>query len=258
MQGKFLALYGINNIGKSTQTNLLVQRLLVAGVRVEYVKYPIYDLDPTGKMLNEILRGKKQSGVQTLMNFFPGTKVKRPGTTRHTAGQSAIFQTHTIVKKELRQRVSEEELQMWYSLNRYQYDPILQKKLAQGISIVAEDYIGTGLAWGSAKGADLAWLESVNKYLNRPDLEILMDGERFLSGKEKVHLHESSDRLIGKAQKQFRQLAKKYDWQVVNANQPIQPIAEAIWQLVAPLFPRRREHTEWLASPPRPEPREVL
>ncbi len=257
MQGKFIALYGVNNIGKSTQTNLLVQRLLTAGVRVEYVKYPIYDLDPTGKMLNEILRGKKKSSVQTLIDFFPGTKVKRPGMPKRSGQQNAIFRTHSIVKKELRQHVSEEELQMWYSLNRYQYDPILRRKLDQGISIIAEDYIGTGLAWGSAKGADLSWLESVNKYLNRPDLEILMDGERFLAGKEKVHLHESSDRLIGKAQKQFQQLAKKYNWHVINANQPIQPITEEIWQIVAPLFPRRRDHTEWLASPPIPKPKET-
>jgi thymidylate kinase len=226
-----------------------MQRLLSAGIRAEYVKYPIYDLDPTGKQLNEILRGKQKSTVQTLIDFFPGTKVKRPGMPRRAGAQSAIFRTKEIGKRELKQRVSEEELQMWYSLNRYQFDPILRRKLAQGISVVAEDYTGTGLAWGSAKGADLGWLESVNKYLMKPDLELLMDGQRFLAGKEKVHLHESSDRLIGKAQTAFQKLAKKYGWEVVNANQSVQAVSDTLWNKILPLFPRRREGNDWIAAP---------
>ncbi len=234
MRGKFIAVYGINNIGKSTQTSLLVQRLIGRGVRVEYFKYPLYDLDPTGKMLNEILRGKQRHSVQSMIEFFEGTKVRRPNPKRKPA---ISFRRQPISTPELRQKVSEEELQMWYSLNRYQFDPQIRRKLASGISIVAEDYTGTGLAWGAAKGADLDWLESVNKFLQKPDLEVLIDGERFLIGKEKVHLHESSDRLIAKARASFLKLAKKYDWEKVNANQPIKEVASAIWGKVAPLFP---------------------
>lgn len=243
MSGKFIAIYGINNIGKSTQTNLLMQRLLSAGIRAEYIKFPIYDLDPTGKMLNEILRGKKQTSVQTLIDFFPGTRVKKPNSRRSTSEAVAKFRMSSIAPKALKQKVSEEELQMWYSLNRYQYDPTIQKKLASGINIVAEDYIGTGLAWGSAKGADLSWLESVNKYLTQPDLEILMDGERFLQGKEKVHLHESNDRLITRAQEAFRKLGKKNKWHVIPANRSIGEVSADLWSTVVPLFPRRR-HSE--------------
>ena len=184
MTGKFIAIYGINNIGKSTQTSLLVQKLVNAGIRVEYIKYPIYDLDPTGKMLNEILRGKQKRSVQLVIEFFEGTKVRRPNTKRKPA---IAFRKQAIAPKEVRQHVTEEELQMWYSLNRYQFDPQIRKKLANGITIVAEDYTGTGLAWGSAKNADSNWLVEVNKFLCKPDLEILIDGERFLAGKHPVH-----------------------------------------------------------------------
>lgn len=252
MLGKFIAIYGINNIGKSTQTSLLVQKLVSVGVTVEYVKYPIYDLDPTGKMLNEILRGKQKRSVQSIIEFFEGTKVRKP----HSKRKPAIsFRRQAIVsKKEIRQHVTEEELQMWYSLNRYQFDPQIQKKLAAGISIVAEDYTGTGLAWGAAKGADLDWLESVNKFLRKPDLEILIDGERFLAGKEKIHLHESSDRLIGKARKSFQKLAKKYDWEIVNANQTIADLNADIWKLIEPHFTKKdiqnpeKPFTSWRAD----------
>ena len=233
MSGKFIAIYGINNIGKSTQTSLLVQKLMNAGIQVEYIKYPIYDLDPTGKMLNEILRGKQKHSVQSMIEFFEGTKVKRPNARRKPA---ITFRKQTIAAKEIRQRVTEEELQMWYSLNRYQFDPQIRKKLASGISIVAEDYTGTGLAWGAAKGADLDWLINVNKFLITPHIEILIDGERFLAGKEKNHLHESSDRLINKARKSFQNLAQKNKWQIVNANQSIEAVSKDLWSLVEPIF----------------------
>lgn len=53
----FIAIYGINNLGKSTQAKKLVERLIGEGHSAEYIKYPIYNLEPTGSMLNEYLRG---------------------------------------------------------------------------------------------------------------------------------------------------------------------------------------------------------
>lgn len=251
LRGKFIAIYGVNNIGKSTQTRLLLARLAAAGTRVEYHKYPLYDLDPTGKQLNEILRGKQKSSVQTMIEFFPGTRVRRPG----VQTGPTLFKFQPIRTAAVKQNVTEEELQMWYSLNRYQYDPTVRRKLAAGLNILAEDYTGTGLAWGAAKGADLAWLESVNKFLTKPDLEILLDGQRFGTGRETGHLHESSDRLIEKARAQFRRLAKKYDWQVVSANQPVQTVNDQIWGLVHPLLRRQpgQAATAPFLLPPLPE-----
>ena len=55
-RGKFIVLYGINNIGKTTQAKLLAEKLNSAGLKTEYLKYPIYDLEPSGKLLNNYLR----------------------------------------------------------------------------------------------------------------------------------------------------------------------------------------------------------
>ncbi len=55
-KGKFIIFYGINNLGKSTQAKLLVERLNRDGQAAEYIKYPIYDLEPSGPMLNNYLR----------------------------------------------------------------------------------------------------------------------------------------------------------------------------------------------------------
>ncbi len=61
--GRLITLYGVNNIGKSTHARLLVEHLRAEGRRVEYLKYPIYDLVPTGIRLNEILRGSSEQTV---------------------------------------------------------------------------------------------------------------------------------------------------------------------------------------------------
>lgn len=188
-RGKFIVFYGINNLGKSTQAKLLVERLKKEGHKAEYLKYPIYNLKPTGPFINKVLRSGKKQGI------------------------------------------SEEELQMWYTLNRFQYEPKLRAKLEKGIWIVAEDYIGTGLAWGWAKGADLEYLEMMNQPLLKEDLTIFFYGQRFLDGKESIHLHEVDDKLMAKCQKKHQFLANKYRWLKINVNGSRKEIAEKIWQI---------------------------
>jgi len=55
-RGKFIVLYGTNNLGKTTQAKMLVLRLKKSGKKAEYVKYPVYDLEPAGGLINSYLR----------------------------------------------------------------------------------------------------------------------------------------------------------------------------------------------------------
>ncbi|MFA7314882.1 MAG: hypothetical protein WC025_03060 [Candidatus Magasanikbacteria bacterium] len=55
-KGLFIVLHGINNLGKTTQAKLLVEKLKAEGHSAEYMKYPVYDLEPSGKILNNYLR----------------------------------------------------------------------------------------------------------------------------------------------------------------------------------------------------------
>ena len=183
-------LYGSNNLGKTTQAKLLVNKLNDQGYKAEYLKYPIYDCEPTGPQINEILRSGK--------------------------GQT----------------LSELELQEIYAQNRRDFQPQLQAMLDKGINVVAEDYIGTGLAWGVTKGADLAILEKQNQDLTKEDIVILFDGARFLDAREANHLHEQNDELMIKNRQVHSDLAKKYNWQTIDANQSIDNIAENIWKIV--------------------------
>jgi len=176
MRGKFIVIYGINNLGKTTQAKKIVEYILQKGLRADYVKYPVYDMKPSGPFLDKVLRS-------------------------------------------LRQEIPEEEFQMWMTVNRFQFQPLLKRKLNQGIYIVAEDYVGTGLAWGSVKGANYDWLKAMNSLLLKEDIAILLDGERFVAGQEKVHIHETDPRLIDMVRRKHLEIGKELGWFVVNANQ---------------------------------------
>lgn len=189
MEGKFITLYGINNIGKSTHAKLLVKRLEAEGFKAKYVKYPIYDLEPTGPFINNVLRGGEQ-------------------------------------------KIKEDELQLWFVLNRYQFEPQIKQWMSEGYVVVAEDYTYTGVAWGVAKGLSEEWLLEVNKYLMKEDFALMMEGERTLSAKEVDHVHEQNEELVAKCVMVHEMLAEKLGWRRVKVRREISDTAEAIWQEV--------------------------
>jgi thymidylate kinase len=176
-KGLFIAIYGVNNIGKSTHARLLVESLKRAGKKVFYLKYPVYDLEPTGPAINAILRsGGKQS-------------------------------------------VGEDELQRLFMQNRRDFEPELKKIINDGFVVVAEDYTGTGIAWGTAKGLELSFMEKLNDGLLKEDMAILITGKRDIRAMEKKHIHERNGALVENVVKILEKLADRYGWVKV----PLQP-----------------------------------
>lgn len=194
MKGKFIVFYGINNLGKSTQVELLISKLHQHGISAEFLKYGVYDLKPSGELLNEYLRKSNPYG------FSP------------------------------------REFQLCHALNRTQYEPILQEKLNAGTWIIAEDYKGTGIAWGVGAGVDKDFLIRLNSHLLAEDLCILFDGERFVSGIEKDHKHEQNAELTNTVKGVHLELAQMYGWDIINANQSPENVHENIWTIIVEKF----------------------
>lgn len=190
MNGLFIVLYGINNLGKSTQAKLLVERLNNEGVPAEYLKYPIYDLAPTGPALNRYLREGNPNNLTA------------------------------------------KEAQTLYTQNRIDFEPKLKELLDGGKTVVAEDYVGTGLAWGIGAGVDEAYLREINKDLLKEDLAFLFEGERFRDATEAGHKHETDDTLTEKVREIHARLGKEFDWIKMNANNSIEHIHEKLFERV--------------------------
>lgn len=188
-KGKFIAIYGINGIGKTTQAELLVDYLNKKGFSASRLKYPVYDLEPEGPFIFKYLRN-------------PSFRKKN--------------------------QLSTDELQKKYVENRIRYEPELRKRLNAGETIVAEDYIGTGIAWGLTWGGDLGYLEKMNKNLLLPDISILMHGNRFDTAIEKDHRNEMELERITICKNFHFLLVARYNWEIINANQPIENVQKDI------------------------------
>ncbi|HOW60803.1 MAG TPA: hypothetical protein P5548_03450 [Candidatus Moranbacteria bacterium] len=196
-KGKFIAIYGINGIGKTTQVELLVEYLKEKSKNVSRLKYPVYDLEPEGPFIYKYLRD-------------PEFREKNE------------LSTHELQKK--------------YADNRSRYEGTLKRRLENGEWIVAEDYIGTGIAWGLTWGGDLEYLEEINKNLLKEDLSILMNGNRFLTAVEKDHRNEMEAERITICKNFHKLLSGKYNWAEVNANQEIKNVHDDIKGIVGILL----------------------
>lgn len=188
MQGKLVVLYGANNLGKSTQVELLEEKLTENHLPVKRVKYPIYDLEPTGPLINDVLRNGKQ--------------------------------------------MDEDELQRTYVQNRRDYEPTLKEMLEAGTYVIAEDYIGTGIAWGMVRGLSLDVLEKMNEGLLPADIALVITGKRFETGKESTHRNETNDEIWNTAQEKHLLLADRYNWHKINANQTIENVHADIMKVL--------------------------
>lgn len=189
-RGQLIVIYGINNLGKTTQAKKLVKRVWTEGYPAEYLKIPVYNLKPSGEIISNYLR---------LGNRY---------------------------------RLTPREAQIIYAFNRWQYQNTLKEKLSRGINIVSEDYVGTGLAWGVARGVDLAFLKQINAGLLKEDLAFLFDGQRFIEATEAGHGHEDSPALLRRARAAHLKLGAQFGWKKINANQPKEKIHEQIWQTI--------------------------
>jgi len=189
-KGKLIVFYGTNNLGKSTQAKILIEKLKEKNIEAEYLKYPIYDLEPSGPILNNYLRNGNPYNL------------------------------------------SAREAQIIYCLNRTQYQKTLEEKLNKGINIIAEDYTGTGIAWGVGAGVDQKFLEEINSHLLKEDIALLFDGERFKEAMEKNHKHEQDDEFSKKVRQIHLGLGKKYNWEKINANLSIEEISNIVFEKI--------------------------
>lgn len=193
MKGKFIAIYGINGIGKSTQMELIQKEITKMGMKVKYLKYPVYDLEPEGPFLYKYLRDES-------------------------------FRE----KNEL----STHELQEKFTRNRERYEKTLRKELESDTWIIAEDYVGTGIVWGMTWGGSYSYLKEINKNLLKPDVEILMDGEQFDTAIEKGHKNEDDKERILICRNFLQMLAEIQGWSVVDAHQSREKVTGDIMQAI--------------------------
>ncbi len=190
----------------------------------------IYGINNIGKSTHakKLVKKLESEGYDTVYVKYPVYSLEPTGP-----------RINEILRLNKVQDISEEDLQTLFMQNRKDFEPIINRWLNEGKIVVAEDYTGSGVAWGTAKGMDQKRVEEINSELLKEDFSILMVGERAIDAKEHGHIHESDDELVMKVDEVLRKLARRNGWKIVHVQPKIEDTAKLIWEAVEFEIPDR-------------------
>jgi dTMP kinase len=129
--------------------------------------------------------------------------------------------------------VGEEEMQKLFAQNRRDFEPTLRSWIDSGVTVLAEDYKGTGMVWGVTRGLPVEEMEEMNKEFLDPDVSILIDGPRRLDLRPgEGHIYNTVEDEWYRARKNYLQMADRYGWVRVGGDAPILTVGARIWTIV--------------------------
>ncbi|MDA4136411.1 MAG: dTMP kinase [Thaumarchaeota archaeon] len=189
-------------------------------------------IDAVGKNTHSLLLSKwlRRKGVDTVDMSFPDYD--------------------TPIGKEIKSFLSGRraypiELQhLLFAANRWEKLEDIRSCLRAGDVIVVNRYTESNLAYGKANGLDATWLASLENGMPKADLVVVLDASpSSLSSRrpgDSKDVYEKSSALQGKAQKAYRELARKRGWSLIDADGPVGDIQASVARAVRDALERDR------------------
>jgi dTMP kinase len=184
----------------------------------------IEGIDAVGKntqslMLYEWLRKK---GVATTWMSFPDYD------TRIGKEIKAFLSGGRTYPKELQH--------LLFAANRWEKLDEIESRLRAGEAIIVNRYSESNLAYGVANGLEPEWLANLEKGMPKADLVMLLDATpRSLTlrrPKGSKDVYEKSSALQSKAQKAYRELARRHRWSLIDASGPVEDVQAAVLKTI--------------------------
>lgn len=190
--GKFIVLYGSNNLGKSTQLDLLELTWQEMGRSYKRIKYPRYDT-PTGQLINRVLR--PVNGEEKIVMSDEDLQ--------------ALYAED--------RRVNEPELRRWLETMDVFGEDYKDTGRAWGLTKgVARDFLDR--VNGDLLDPDIAILLDGERFGGG-----IEKGHRFEGAGQEIW--ETNRRI-------HQELAAEFGWEVVNANESKEKINEQILEII--------------------------
>ena len=205
MAGKFIVFEGLDGSGKSTQICCLEQRLRDMGRRVDVTA------EPTVSALGGLVR-------DALSGFTP----------RSGGEIAALFMADRV---------------------QHNVNPVwgIQKMLASGFDVICDRYYYSSMAYqGTVTDPD--WVERINldcPEIRRPDLCVFLDVDyercrrRMEEGRAFLEIYENEASMIATRRRYyavFEELKERDRIAVIDADRPVEEVAEDVFRAVLPLF----------------------
>ena len=147
----------------------------------------------------------------------------------------------TPVGKEIKQFLDgkrnypDEVKMMLLSANRWEKKDEIEKMVSKGTTVIMNRYYQSNLVYGISKGLKLDWLLSLDKGLPKADLVIVIDiRPKTLASRSKnvVDTFEKDLELIRRVKKNYRILANKFNWRIVEGEKTVDEVHGQVLRIV--------------------------
>jgi dTMP kinase len=122
------------------------------------------------------------------------------------------------------------------SANRWEKKAEVEKVIGKGTTIIMNRYYQSNLVYGMSKGLKLDWLLALDKGLPRADLVIVIDIKtNTLVTRSKnsiVDTFEKDVELIRKVKKNYRILANKFNWRIIDGEKSVDDVHDEVLKIV--------------------------
>lgn len=204
--GRFLALEGIDGSGKSTQLQLLLERLRARGVKCRGTREP--SDGPVGAMIRQILTGRVTADNRVIAGLFAADRLDH------------LVNRRDGILEQVRSGVTVVTDRYYFSSYAYHSVDVDMDWVIDSNRLSAE--------------------------LLRPDATIFLDVpvrralERIGQNRSHTELFEKEDRLTATREKYleaFERLRDRETVAVIDAGGDVETVAERVWAAVSHLFP---------------------
>lgn len=151
----------------------------------------------------------------------------------------------TPVGKEIKQFLDgkrdypDEVKMMLLSANRWERKDEIEKIVGKGTTVIMNRYYQSNLVYGVSKGLKLDWLLSLDKGMPKADLVMVIDIKpKTLVSRSKnvVDTFEKDLELIRRVKKNYRILANKFNWRIVEGEKSVDEVHKQILKIITKIL----------------------
>jgi dTMP kinase len=201
-KGKIIVIEGIDQAGKRTQSNLLQSGLLINALKSSgnictIMDFPDYTT-PIGQEISAFLDGKRNYTLET---------------------------KHLLM-----------------SANRWEKKKEIESMIENGTIIIMDRYYQSNLVYGVSHGLNLKWLLNLDRGLPKEDVVIVLeinpntsyqrvprDRDTLPRGRDTF---EMDQKLLTKVHKNYRKLARQFNWKIINGERASGEVHNDIMKIV--------------------------
>lgn len=124
---------------------------------------------------------------------------------------------------------------MLLSANRWERKKVIDRMLSNGTILVMNRYYHSNLVYGVSKNLELDWLLTLDRGLPKEDLCIVLEIRPTISKSRSQHtgdLFENDKDLLKNVYKNYKKLAKLFNWKTINGERSKEMVSRDILDMV--------------------------